>query len=280
MPKQVLFTNITPLPSNIPRQLAIAMLHNHNEMIQLNPLVIENHPITAPRDAPADEFLDCVWQEMTDRISYLPGIKGRVSYKACFHDNPTGLQTHIYAPLGVDIRETWSIAGHLPNEPAEPRELGIDKPASGLYLREEGILRCNWMTHAFVLKNLDRAHKVLVERIIKKAERIDEILMGTRPSMTSTFSPQQSKPGSHICNSALIKAAKGPSGSQWAHSLNATSPVQDADHGITVHPLKRPERPPPYPSPFPTHYSAQSGSVHPKPSRRPSSSQLIAELPV
>lgn len=97
MPKRTLFTNVTPLPSNVTREVAVAMLHDHDEMIELNPMVIEHHPIRTPRDAPADEFLDCVWQELTDKVNYLPGglVKGKVSYKACFHDLPAGLQTHM-----------------------------------------------------------------------------------------------------------------------------------------------------------------------------------------
>jgi hypothetical protein len=245
MPKQTLFTNITPLPPNIPRELASAMLHNHDEMIQLNPLVIEHHPIKAPRDAPADEFLDCVWQEMTDRISYLPGIKGKVSYKACFHDYPSGLQTHIYAPLGVDIREKWSVGGNLPGEPPEPRELGVDKPASGLYLREDGNLRCSRMTHGFVLKNLDVAHKVLVERIIKKAERIDEFFMSNRQSVLSPTLQNTNTVGSHMSNSAFIQAAQSSprpqSGalSPGLMSPQMLSPQQDADPLRAVHPAYR-----------------------------------------
>lgn len=216
------------------------MLHNHNEMIELNPLVIEHHPIKAPRDAPADEFLDCVWQEMTDRISYLPGIKGKVSYKACFHDYPSGLQTHIYAPLGVDIREKWSIGGNLPGEPPEPRELGVDKPASGLYLREDGNLRCSRMTHSFVLKNLDVAHKVLVERIIKKAERIDEFFMNNRQSVVSPAQGSPNAIGSHMSNSAFIQAAQGsPRPQSGPLSPQMLSPQQDVDPLRAVHPAYR-----------------------------------------
>jgi hypothetical protein len=283
MPKQTHFTNITPLPANIPRQLAIAMLHNHDEMIQLNPLVIEHHPIEAPRDAPADEFLDCVWQEMTDKISYLPGIKGKVSYKACFHDNPKGLQTHIYAPLGVDIREKWSIGGSLPGEPREPRELGVDTPTSGLYLREDGDLRCNRMTHAFVLKNLDTAHKVLVERIIKKAQRIDEFFMETRQSMSTPSSTRQDRLGPHISNSAFIQAAKGSLIFQADEFSQATSPPQDADPAGIAHSSWKHERLPPYSSPASGHYSVKSRPTVPNSASTPITvplNQRIAELPV
>ncbi|EHY52359.1 hypothetical protein ABEF95_016024 [Exophiala dermatitidis] len=205
MPKRTLFTNITPLPPQVSREVAIAMLHNHDEMIELNPLVIEHHPIKTPRDAPADEFLDCAWQELTDKIHYLPGglVKGKVSYKACFHDTPYGLQTHIYAPMGLDIREKWSIGGSLPGEPPEPRELGVDVPRQGLYLREDGDMRCNLLLTSFVRKNLDNAHKVLVERILKKAERVEEHTRATGEYPMTPTSPRF-QPGSHMAKSQLL----------------------------------------------------------------------------
>jgi hypothetical protein len=175
-------------------------------MIELNPLVIEHHPIKTPRDAPADEFLDCVWQELTDKIHYLPGglVKGKVSYKACFHDLPMGLQTHIYAPTGLDIREKWSIGGSLPGEPPEPRELGIDLPATGLYLREDCDMRCNRFLAGFVRKNLDNAHKTLIERILKKAQLIERHREGMTPATAhpSHFNAQF-QPGSHMATSRI-----------------------------------------------------------------------------
>ncbi len=210
MPKRILFTNITPLPPEVTREVAVAMVHNHNEMIELNPLVIEHHPIKTPRDAPAEEFLDCCWQQLTDKVHYLPGglVKGKVSYKACFHDLPLGLQTHIYAPTGLDIREKWSIGGSLPGEPPEPRELGIDVPTQGLYLREECDMRCNRFLAGFVRKNLDSAHKTLVERVLKKAQRIEQhretVSHLSYSANTSTPSqPPNFQAGSHMARSTI-----------------------------------------------------------------------------
>jgi hypothetical protein len=54
--KKEVYTNITPIPPQIPRQLAIDMLHSHGEIITLNPLVLDHTPIAAPRDTPADEY--------------------------------------------------------------------------------------------------------------------------------------------------------------------------------------------------------------------------------
>jgi hypothetical protein len=176
MGKRVLFTTITPLPPHIPRKLAIALLQNHKEMIELNPLVIDHHPIKAPKNAAADEFF-AVWHEMTDRVQYVPGMgklaSSKVSYKGVFHDMPWGLQTHIYAPLGLDIRDKWQIRGNQPGEPREARELGDTAPHDGLYLREEVDMTCPRMMVGFVKKNLVNAHAVLVDRLLKKAELLD-----------------------------------------------------------------------------------------------------------
>lgn len=216
MGKKTVFTNITPLPPNVTREVAVAMLHNHAEMIELNPLVIEHHPVKTPRDAPKDEFLDCAWYEMTDRISYLPGgmVKGKVTYKGCFHNLPNGLQTHVYAPMSLDIREKWTVCGTLPGEPEEPRELGLNTPRRGLYLREDGEMRCNMLMTSFVRKNLDNSHKVLVERILGKAERVQAQVNYSASEASSMRSPSNTnippfQPGSHMGNSKLARQMSG-----------------------------------------------------------------------
>lgn len=89
--KKEVYTSITPIPQNIPRQLAIDILHSHAEIITLNPLVLEHRPTPAPRDAPADEYYS-TWYEIFERIQYVPGLgkmgSGKISFKGCFHDMP------------------------------------------------------------------------------------------------------------------------------------------------------------------------------------------------
>ncbi|KAI8628173.1 hypothetical protein F5Y19DRAFT_476579 [Xylariaceae sp. FL1651] len=170
MSKRSTFTTISPLPAGIPREVVIDFLHNHQEMIDLNPLIIERHQIPPPAHA-LDEETRCVWWSMTDKISYLPGglMSGEVVYTAAFNDLPNGVQTHCYAPLGTDIRERWSLGGTLPGEPLESVELGLGAPRQGLYLREDVELRCNLMMSSFVKKTLKKAHGALVERLCQKA---------------------------------------------------------------------------------------------------------------
>ncbi|KAK2786332.1 hypothetical protein FQN53_006700 [Emmonsiellopsis sp. PD_33] len=176
MSKRSIFTTITPLPRYITRDTVIETLHNHSEMIELNPLVIKHQRTKPPPNANADEF-HCIWYELTDRIQYLPGgiISGNVSYKACFHDLPRGLQTHVYAPTGLDIKEHWSVGGNMPGEPREPVELGLPNvPREGLYLREDVDMRCNFLASRFVKKTLKKAHAVLVDRLVFKADILKE----------------------------------------------------------------------------------------------------------
>lgn len=168
MSKRTVFTTITPLPAGVTREVVLETLHSHVEMIDLNPLVIERHVCPPPRDANAEEF-HCTWYSLTDRVSYLPGVSGKVQYNACFHDLSNGLQTHVYAPLGLDIKEKWTIGGSLPGEPSQPVELGLGVPKQGLYLREDCDMRCNIVMTKFVRGTLTKAHKVLVDRLLEKS---------------------------------------------------------------------------------------------------------------
>jgi hypothetical protein len=135
-------------------------------MIRLNPLVIRLQQTTPPPDASADEY-DCAWYEITDEISYLPGglYKGEVTYKACFNDLPNGIQTHTFAPAGLDLRGKWIVGGNEPGEPREKLELGTDAPREGLYVREDVDMRCNFLLTGFVKKNLTKSHKVVMDKL-------------------------------------------------------------------------------------------------------------------
>jgi hypothetical protein len=176
MKKKATHLNITPLPSFIPRQLALDILHSHSEIITLNPLVLSHKAISAPRDAPAEEYYS-TWYEIVERIQVVPGTGrlggSKISFRACFHDVPWGVQTHVYAPMGIDLRHNYRVAGTQPGEPAEYRELGINAPATGLYLREDIEIRCNFAMVGFVKSQLKSATKILVDRLIKKAELLD-----------------------------------------------------------------------------------------------------------
>lgn len=154
MHRRTVFTTQSPLPSSVSEAGVVQCLHDHGAMIAQNPLVVHYERCPPPADAPADES-HAVWYQLTDRIDYLPGLlKGHVRYRACFHDTPRGLQTHIYAPMGVDIRNHWSVQrGTSSGEP------------KGLYLQERVEMRCPLGTTGFVRRTLTRAHRELVARL-------------------------------------------------------------------------------------------------------------------
>ncbi|KAK4213672.1 hypothetical protein QBC37DRAFT_169389 [Rhypophila decipiens] len=178
--KKETLTIITPIPGFIPRQLAIDILHSHAEIITLNPLVLDHKPIAAPQNAETDEYYS-TWYEITERITFMPGIgkmgASIIKFNGCFHDMPWGLQTHIYAPMNVDLRNKYRIAGNQPGvEPPEPAEIGLKAmgvPSDGLYLREDIEVKCNVTVMSFVKAQLKKAGGEMVQRIIKKAELLD-----------------------------------------------------------------------------------------------------------
>ncbi|KAK4150536.1 hypothetical protein C8A00DRAFT_46102 [Chaetomidium leptoderma] len=174
------FTIITPIPGFIPRQLAIDILHSHPEVITLNPLVLKHKAIPAPHNAEADEYYS-TWYEITERIQFVPGIgkmgASTIKFNGCFHNMPWGLQTHIYAPMNVDLRNKYTIAGNQPGvEPPEIPEIGLSAlgaPANGLYLKEDIEIKCNFIVFSLVRSQLKKASGEMVRRIIKKAELLD-----------------------------------------------------------------------------------------------------------
>lgn len=174
MSKRSIMMHITAIPPEISREAAVAFLHNHKEMIEMNPLVIHHGRSSAPPNASRDEAENMTWYELTDEIQYIPGtgVKGEVTYRAGFYDLPRGLQTHVFAPGGVDIHGKWMIGGNMPGEEREPVELGVNKPADGLYIREDVDLKCNVFLANFVKKNLKKSHGTVVERLIKKAREM------------------------------------------------------------------------------------------------------------
>ncbi|KAK6442201.1 hypothetical protein LTR95_001576 [Oleoguttula sp. CCFEE 5521] len=173
-------TLCVPIPAFIPRPLALQVLHNHSEIITLNSLVVDHRPTAAPPNVPYDEQ-NAVWYDITERIQLIPGIgkmgSSLINLPGCFPNMPWGLQTHIHAPMGIDLKVAYKIAGEQYGmENREPRELGLaalGAPAEGLYLRADVEVKCSMALSGFVKSQTQTALVEMVERIVKKAERLD-----------------------------------------------------------------------------------------------------------
>ncbi|KAJ5953561.1 hypothetical protein N7454_000457 [Penicillium verhagenii] len=162
------FTIVTPLPACITPETVLKLLHSHAEMIKLNPLVSNFQQCDPPENVPADEQ-EFIWYEITDKVAYLPWnlLSGEVTFKACFYDLPTGLQTHVYAPMGLDMKESWSIERNVGEDPAEAIASGLAGEASrGWCLREDIDMQCNMLMTGFVKKTLKTSHASLIDQLI------------------------------------------------------------------------------------------------------------------
>lgn len=301
MSKRTVFTTITPLPASITRETVLETLHNHYEMIDLNPLVIERHPVKAPRRANPEEY-HSIWYHVVDKINYFPGYHGRTEFDVCFHDLKGGLQTHVYAPLGLDIKDKWSLGGTLPHEPKEPVEMGLGVPKDGLWLREDVDMKCNVMATSFVKKTLKKAHATLVARLVEKAHIRETELHNSRLEEHNSILSYYSEPKSPGNTSPL------PSPDITRQSHQVTNPhlsplpaYQPMDNRVSVgkapypysppldgahqpYPDSRYSQPPPDPRlsqvPNDTRQSYQSFQSHPPVELHSSRHEpKIAELP-
>ncbi|KAL4973090.1 hypothetical protein BDW66DRAFT_143005 [Aspergillus desertorum] len=178
--KKEVYTTTTPIPPSVPRQLAIDILHSHSEIITLSPLVLSHHPVKAPQDAPAEEYY-LTWYEITERVQYVPGIgkmgSGKISFKGCFRDEAWGLVTHVYAPLGIDLRNRYRIVDGA-DDPVLRLGSGVDwspsgEAGKGLYLCVDTELECNITLMPLVKGQQKAASKALIDRLVKKAELLD-----------------------------------------------------------------------------------------------------------
>jgi hypothetical protein len=238
MGKHIVYTKITPLPSNVPRQLALDLLHSHAEVIKMNPLVTEVKSIDPPRTAAADEFFSN-WYEITEIITWGFGLKKKIKFQGVFHDQPYGMQSHVYAPLNTDMRQTYKIGGNQPGEPREQRELGVDIPENGLYLREDVNIKVNTpMIGSFVQKEMKESSKVMIDRITRKAELLDEgklhamfeqgRLKTMKPSGEPTYADRSApSPGSPPGSPPPVGTPETWNGSQFGGS-QVRSPALDS----------------------------------------------------
>ena len=227
MSKRTLFTTVTPLPAGITRETVLETLHDHLEMIDLNPLVTERHPIRPPPDADAEEF-HAQWYSVTDKVNYLPGglYSGAVTFNCCFHNLDNGLQTHICAPMGLDMKGRWTLGGTLPGEPRQPVEIGLGIPKTGLWLREDVNMKVNIVMTKFVKGTTKKSHAKLVHRLVEKAHLMEAEAHNS--ALNEQISLRESIPPDYHAGIASPSPAQTPHHSQFFDgkplNLQPTSP--------------------------------------------------------
>lgn len=149
--------------------------------------------------------------------------------------------------MGIDLQSKWRIAGSEPNVsvplPSDPDPYIPGAPATGLYLLEEVEINCNVTLVSFVKSQLKAASKILVDRLIKKAELLDAGVLRAmfedgnlktfNPADRTSFSPSmfQQVPGSPLSPTgterwgSMSSSSSGPS-NQYGHSKRKSLPVE------------------------------------------------------
>jgi len=98
--------------------------------------------------------------------------------------------------MGLDLKEKWTLCGNLPHEPTQPAEIGIGAPISGLYLREDVEMKCNFLITRFVRKTLKDCLAALVARLVVKSQIEEAAAVNKRLTFMGTPPQMGSPPGS------------------------------------------------------------------------------------
>lgn len=161
------YTEITALGPNVPRQVALDLLHSHQELIKLNKLVTDVKKVDAQQDAKTEEYLMSDWYEITEKMARGPGT---MTFKGCWTDREWGVESYTFKPKLFDMRSSYRIGG---NQPGEPREESTT--VDGLYLKEDINIDCRVpMMDRFVEKEMREASKTMIERMKRIAELLEK----------------------------------------------------------------------------------------------------------
>jgi len=182
----------TSLPASITKSQVLALLHNHDRMITLNPLVT-NYQLLPP--SASVEFFKhesssttktqsngepILVYEVTDDMSVAAtGNEGEgaggsggcwrggwakrfvpdsITYNSSMQDTEDGLVSITHAPMGVHSVTTWVV-----------REIG--EGGEGLVLEERGNISSNRLLMGFIKTTLQDSHEKLVKDFVAELER-------------------------------------------------------------------------------------------------------------
>ncbi|KAL9113347.1 MAG: hypothetical protein Q9227_002388 [Pyrenula ochraceoflavens] len=157
----------SPSPPSAIYSRALSLLHEHSNIITLNPLVTSHHPISPdssstllppPTDSsspdPETSSLS-PWKAyaITDTKPLLCGLyNAKIPYKAYFRNNSDGYDSVVQAGFGVTIHGSWTL-NHLPATQEGEEE--------GVRLVEEARIKCPRVVAGTVKGELESSHRVL-----------------------------------------------------------------------------------------------------------------------
>ncbi|CAD6444298.1 619b9e6c-33b3-4b0c-8a40-841fdb9fe021 [Sclerotinia trifoliorum] len=175
---------LTPIPPHIPITQVLTLLHDHEKMITMNPLVTV-HTLLPPTHILAKDFFKfepielqpstrcpCEIWEITDDLSantegetgsgWRGGwskrfIPDQITYTSSLQDREDGLVSITHAPMGVHSVTTWIV------REAGPGESSLMLGDGRLVLEEKGVVRASRMLMGFIKTTLQESHEKLVK---------------------------------------------------------------------------------------------------------------------
>ncbi len=96
--------------------------------------------------------------------------------------------------MGLDIKEKWTLGGNAPGEPVQPVEIGLGAPISGLYIREDVEMKCNFLMTRFVRKTLKDSLATLVARLLVKSQLLEALENNKRLAQQFAYGSQPGSP--------------------------------------------------------------------------------------
>ncbi|RDW60536.1 hypothetical protein BP6252_11919 [Coleophoma cylindrospora] len=165
-----------PIPSTLTPTDIIAALHNHTNLVTLQPLVVSYDEVTSTHEYEPDPYFDPSSSpirayEIVESVIVIPGVGnwGRYPVKVIcqFQNTEDGVKSRAVASAGVVLRATYHV--HRSPSSSDDNEIrGYLDNASEWTLTEEATVECsNWLM-PFVKQSMEGAHKDICQHLLNK----------------------------------------------------------------------------------------------------------------
>jgi hypothetical protein len=196
MPSKHRTTLTIPLPANQTPYALVDALHSHDPVVKhqefiqswtkvpSSELAIPAH--VAPFFAPATDA-PIVTYQVAEAIPIVPGIGSAgtytIQFPAAFQDTVNGLRVWSVAPMGVEVKNVWTIHGTDPHRRAQRLSVDDfvrlrDRPDEARYyewtLFEECEVSCSGMLMPFVKSRLEAGHRNICRKMMEDAGYVVE----------------------------------------------------------------------------------------------------------
>jgi len=177
----------TPIPTFLSDKDVITELHDHNNILTLQALIISHkevdpethHTVLSDPSFPADPApVKCY--EVTEGLIVIPGIgdwgKRFINFPAWFQDTPFGLHVRAHPPGGVMVRAEWRVehAGSGGGGDGSDTD-GVEEQTEFLLVEDLTVECASWMM-PFVGMTVEGAHRNICWKLVEKlaAEKRDK----------------------------------------------------------------------------------------------------------